>query len=182
MKTLSDHILDIIENSAVAKATLIEIILTENKNDDLYTLEIGDNGCGMTKETALKALDPFYTSRTTRKVGLGLPLLKHNAEQSGGDLAILSELGKGTRVTARFGLTHIDRPALGDMAGVFLLSASGHPDIEFRYLHTTDDGSYSISSAELTDAAGDLTLIPSEVRKAVVELISFNLEQIKASK
>lgn len=83
MKTISDHILDISQNSVKASANLIEIIVREVWNDDLYLLEIRDDGCGMTPETAARAQEPFFTSRNTRKVGLGLPLLKQNAEQTG---------------------------------------------------------------------------------------------------
>jgi len=107
MKTISDHILDIVQNSVKAGATLIEIIVREKWNDDLYTLEIRDDGCGMDSETAARALEPFFTSRTTRKVGLGLPLLRQNAMQTGGSVAIDSEPGRGTAVTARFGYSHV---------------------------------------------------------------------------
>jgi len=96
MRTISDHILDILENCVRAFATLIEIMISEDKNCDLYSVIIRDNGCGMTEETAQKAVEPFFTSRTTRKVGLGLPFLKQNAEQAGGSLHIGSEPGKGT--------------------------------------------------------------------------------------
>ncbi|HPT32677.1 MAG TPA: ATP-binding protein, partial [Prolixibacteraceae bacterium] len=123
-------------------------MISEDKNCDLYSVIIRDNGCGMTEETAQKAVEPFFTSRTTRKVGLGLPFLKQNAEQAGGSLHIDSEPGKGTVVSADFGLSHIDRPSLGDMAGVFLISVIGHPDIEISYRHQTGDGTFSISSSE----------------------------------
>ncbi len=182
MKTISDHILDIAQNSAKASANLIEIIVTENWNDDLYSLEIRDDGCGMTQETAIRAQEPFFTSRTTRKVGLGLPLLKHNAVQTGGSLVISSEPGKGTTVTARFGLSHIDRPILGDIAGVFLLLAIGHPTTGFSYVHTTPNGSISISTAELHETLGDVPLKIPEIMEGVRELIRNNLEMIKANK
>ena len=181
MKTLSEHILDIVQNSVKASANLIEIIVMENRNDDLYHLEIRDDGCGMTQETAIRALEPFFTSRTTRKVGLGLPLLKHNAEQAGGSLDISSEPGKGTTVTARFGLSHIDRPALGDIAGVFLLLAIGHPGTGFSYQHTTPEGSFSISTADLRETLGDVSLMNPEIMDGVRELIRNNLEAIHAT-
>ncbi len=182
MRTISDHILDILENSVRAGATLIEVIITENKFNDLYCVKIRDNGCGMTKETAEKALEPFFTTRTTRKVGLGLPLLRQNAEQAGGSLEISSEPGKGTLVSATFGLSHIDRPSLGDMAGTFLISVIGHDDIEIRYEHQTDAGSFSFSSSELKEALGDVPLNRGEIREAIRELIMNNLDLIHASK
>ena len=182
MKTISDHILDIVQNSVKASANLIEIIVIENRNEDLYHLEIRDDGCGMTQDTAIRALEPFFTSRTTRKVGLGLPLLKQNAVQAGGSLDISSEPGKGTIVTARFGLSHIDRPALGDIAGVFLLLALGHPGAVFSYRHTTAEGSFSISTSELIETLGDVPLKNPEIMEGVRELIRNNLEAIHATK
>jgi hypothetical protein len=182
MRTLSDHILDILENSVRASANLIEIMISENKNSDLYTVEIRDDGCGMTQETAQKALQPFFTSRTTRKVGLGLPLLLQNAERTGGNLTIESAPGNGACIHAEFGLTHIDRPCLGDMAGVFLLSVIGHPEIIIKYEHSTDKGTFTISSQEIKEVLGDVPLNTAEMRQAVRELIHNNLEMIQALK
>jgi hypothetical protein len=182
MRTISDHILDILENSVRASANLIEIMITESKNSDLYTVEIRDDGCGMTPETAKKALEPFFTSRTTRKVGLGLPFLKQNAEQAGGLMKIDSVPGKGTIVRATFGLTHIDRPNLGDIAGVFLLSVIGHKGIRIKYEHTTEKGTFAISSEEIKEVLGDVPLHSAELRQAIKELINNNLEMIQALK
>jgi hypothetical protein len=182
MRTISDHILDILENSVRASANLIEIIILENKNSDLYTVEIRDDGCGMSPDTARKALEPFFTSRTTRKVGLGLPLLKQNAEQTGGLLRLDSSPGKGTMVRAEFGLAHIDRPCLGDIAGVFLLSVIGHPGIKIKYKHLTEKGTFSISSEEIKEVLGNVPLNTAELRLAVKELINNNLEVIQALK
>lgn len=182
MKTISDHILDIVQNSVKAGATLIEIIVREKWNDDLYTLEIRDDGCGMDSETAARALEPFFTSRTTRKVGLGLPLLRQNAMQTGGSVAIDSEPGRGTVVTARFGYSHIDRPAMGDIAGVFLLTIIGHPPCSFAYLHVTPEGEFSITSRELRETLGEVPLTDPDIMQAIRELFGHNLEMIKASK
>lgn len=182
MRTISDHILDIAQNSVKAGATLIEIIVREFLNDDLYTVGIKDNGCGMTRETAMRALEPFFTSRTTRKVGLGLPLLRQNAEQSGGGVTIDSVPGEGTVVTATFGHSHIDRPAMGDIAGVFLLTVIGHPTICFIYRHITPKGEFTLSSDELRETLGDVPLGDAAIMQAVRELIVNNLENIGASK
>lgn len=182
MRTISDHILDIVQNSVKADATLIEIIVREFWNDDLYIVEIRDNGCGMTRETAMKALEPFFTSRTTRKVGLGLPLLRQNAEQSGGGVTIDSAPGKGTVVTATFGHSHIDRPSMGDIAGVFLLTVIGHPLITFIYRHITPKGEFSLSSDDLRETLGVVPLGDAAIMPAVRELIVNNLENIGASK
>lgn len=182
MKTIAEHILDLVQNSVKAGATLTEIIVRENWNDDLCTLEIGDNGCGMDQESAARALDPFFTSRTTRKVGLGLPLIRQNAEQTGGSVTIDSVPGKGTTMKAVFGLTHIDRPAMGDIAGVFVLTLIGHPQRSFSYRHITPEGEFFISSEELKETLGDVPLSDLEIMKAVKDLIVNNLEMINASK
>jgi hypothetical protein len=181
MKTISDHILDILQNSVRAGATLIEIMVNEDKTSDIYTVEIKDNGCGMTKEEVQKAVQPFFTTRTTRKVGLGLPLLKQNAEASGGKLVISSVPGEGTVVKAEFGLSHIDRPAMGDIAGVFVLSAIGHPSVGFIYSHSAGKGRFSISTEELNEMLEGMPLRTPEIRKAVIELIRNNLQSADAS-
>jgi len=182
MKTISDHILDILQNSVSAGATLIEIIVCEEERTDIYAVEIRDNGKGMTEEEAANALQPFYTTRTTRKVGLGLPLFKQNAEVSGGSLSIKSVPGSGTTVRAEFGLRHIDRPAMGDISGVFVLSAIGHPGVNFSLKHTTSVGTFKIDTAEVYKMLDGVPLSTSEVRRAIMELIENNLAGIKASK
>lgn len=181
MKTISDHILDILQNSVRAGATLIEIIVCEDKTSDIYAVEINDNGRGMNPEEVKRASDPFFTTRTTRKVGLGLPLLKQNVQLAGGSLTIKSVLGQGTRVRAEFGLTHIDRPSMGDITGVFVLTAIGHPEVSFSYEHTTETGHFSISTKAIADMLERLPLRTPEVRKAVAELIQNSLEEINAS-
>lgn len=181
MKTISDHILDILQNSVRAGATLIEIMVGEDKTSDIYSIEIADNGRGMTPEEADNAVNPFFTTRTTRKVGLGLPLLKQNAEASGGTLGIRTVPGQGTWVRADFALSHIDRPSMGDIAGVFIISAIGHPEVDFCYSHVTDVGRFSISTAELKEMLEGMPLRTPEIRNAVKELIENQLKEIEAS-
>lgn len=113
MKDISLHIMDILQNSTRAKATVIELLVEEDEQNDKLILKFTDNGTGMSQETLEKVLNPFFTTRTTRKVGLGLSLIKQNAEQTGGSLEIESELGKGTVVTVTFGLSSIDRSSHG---------------------------------------------------------------------
>jgi hypothetical protein len=149
--------------------------------EDRYTVKISDNGTGMDEATAIKARDPFFTSRTTRKVGLGLPLLLQNAEQSGGSLDLFSQVGAGTTITATFGLGNVDRPPAGDLAEVFLLTAIGHPQVELRYSHHTEKGSYMLTTLELKQVLGNLSLSSSEIRQAITGMISHNLELIGAS-
>lgn len=178
MRTISDHILDIVQNSVRAGASLIEIIVREEINRNLYTVEIRDNGSGMTPEQLQKSMEPFFTTRTTRKVGLGLPLLRQNTEMTGGSLHIRSKTEVGTTVIAEFGLNHIDRPSMGDIAGVFILCATGHADCDFVYTHQTDTGEYSINTRELKEALGGMSLNTREIREAIREMMENNLKDI----
>ena len=182
MKTLSDHILDIVQNSVSAKATLIEIIVEEDKIADLCSLIIRDNGCGMSKETLAKAINPFFTSRTTRKVGLGIPLLKYNAEAAGGSFSLESELNVGTVLTARFQLSNIDRPPLGDIWETLYLMFLSYTDGNLVYQHKTAKGDFKLSSDELKEVLGNVSYQQKEIREGILELIKSNLEEIEVTK
>ena len=115
MTEISLNILDVAQNSISAGAKLIEISVVADIKSDTLTVVIKDNGCGMDEEKLKKVIDPFFTTRTTRKVGLGIPFYKLAAENTGGTFNITSQLGLGTTVTAVFGLSHIDRMPLGDI-------------------------------------------------------------------
>ncbi len=140
MKELALNILDIAENSVKAGATLTQIRLEET--GDTLTLTITDNGCGMDADTVRGVVDPFYTTRTTRPVGMGLPLLKLEAEQTGGTLSVVSRDEKtnprehGTTVTAVFHTDHIDCVPLGDVTATVVTLIQGHPDTDFYLCHT----------------------------------------------
>lgn len=133
MEDLSLHILDIAENSVAAKADRIEIRIAIDKKNDLLSFEIIDNGTGMDKDTIKKALDPFYTSKTVRRFGLGLSLLSESAKAANGKLTIESVKGKGTRVRAKFQFSHIDRKPLGDIDQTILTLVMGNPNVDFFY-------------------------------------------------
>lgn len=182
MKTISDHVLDIVQNSVRAKATLIEIIVNEERKNNLYTLEIKDNGCGMSREVLEQAANPFFTSRNSRNVGLGLPLLKQNAEAAGGSFQIESEPGKGTKVQAVFQLDHLDRPPLGDIWNSWYLTVLSNPGISLVYQHKTSEGSFELDSKEVVKMTEGISIQQKEVREAILEMIKNNLEDIKASK
>ncbi|MFV0591354.1 MAG: ATP-binding protein [Draconibacterium sp.] len=182
MRTLSDHILDIVQNSVSAGATLIEIIVEENKKKDICSLTINDNGCGMDAETLRRATNPFFTSRTTRKVGLGLPLLKQKAEDAGGSFSLESEPGAGTKLKAEFQLSNIDRPPMGDIWDTLYLLFLSYRAIQLVYRHLTESGEFSISTAELKEALGDVSWQEKEIRNGIIELIKANLEAIGAAK
>ncbi|HAR45980.1 MAG: hypothetical protein A2X56_00855 [Nitrospirae bacterium GWC2_57_13] len=132
MEDISLHILDIAENALRAEARRIEIIVTREAGEDLLTVEVADDGKGMDAGTLSRIRDPFFTTKG-KKTGLGIPFLAQAAEQAGGELSVLSAPGKGTRVTARFRLSHIDRPALGDLAGTVLTLIAGHPEVDILY-------------------------------------------------
>ncbi len=172
MKELSLHILDIVSNSITAKATRIVIALAER--DGLLTLTVEDNGCGMDKDFLARVTDPFTTTRTTRKVGMGLPLLKMAAEQSDGTFFIDSTPDVGTKVVVSFGLTHIDRPPLGDMKATLLTLIQGAPDIDFLYTHEADGKSCRLDLAEVRAELVDVPLNEPEVLAWLGEFLDEN--------
>lgn len=149
MEDLSLHILDIVENSIKAKASRIEIKVVEDIGKDLLTIEIKDNGQGIDEGTIKKVFDPFFTTRTTRRVGLGLPLLSQAARESGGDIEIESKVGRGTRVKATFGYSHIDRKPLGNMEATLTTLIAGNPEVDFIYEHKKDELEYRLDTKEI---------------------------------
>jgi anti-sigma regulatory factor (Ser/Thr protein kinase) len=138
MQDLSLHILDIVENSITASASRIKILIVEDTPRDLLSLEITDNGQGMDPEVRRGALDPFFTTRSTRRVGLGLPLLAQAARESGGTLEIASEPGRGTTVKATFQLSHPDRKPLGDVAETLRTILCGRPELDLQFEYQRD--------------------------------------------
>jgi anti-sigma regulatory factor (Ser/Thr protein kinase) len=149
MEDLSLHILDIVENSINASAGRIEIRINEDGANDLLTIEIADDGRGMDAETLKKAIDPFFTTRTTRKVGLGLSFLAQAAEESDGTFDIRSKPGEGTTVKATFRMSHPDCKPMGDIAQTIVTLVTGHPQTVFIYEHTRDDKTYRFDSREV---------------------------------
>lgn len=164
MKELSLNILDIAQNSLAAGASRVEIALREDASGRL-TLTIRDNGRGMDEETVRRVTDPFYTTRTTRKVGLGLPLLKLAAEQTGGTMEIVSSQTPpaGTTVTAVFDTAHIDFTPLGDIVSTVCNLIQGSPSVDFLFTHETPRGSVELSTAEMREMLGDVPLDSYEV-------------------
>jgi len=149
MEDLSLHILDIVENSVAARADKIEIRISEDKKKDLLSVEVIDNGAGMDEETVEKALDPFYTSKTVRRFGLGLPLLSEAAKAANGYLSIRSKKGEGTRIRADFQYSHIDRKPLGNMGQTIITLVMGNPDIYLIYVHKKNSHEYSLDTKEV---------------------------------
>ncbi|WP_163717386.1 ATP-binding protein [Mangrovibacterium lignilyticum] len=181
MTELSLHILDIAQNSIRAKSSLVEIYIRENPEKDCYKLKIKDNGIGMDEETLNKVTDPFFTSRSTRKVGLGIPMLKQNTEQCGGSFLIESTPGGGTTLVATFGYRHIDRPILGDIAGTMLILLANENDTDILYRHQTLQGEFNFDSREIKNILGGVPLVTKEIRQFLKSMILENLEQIQIS-
>ncbi|MBQ6668028.1 MAG: ATP-binding protein [Bacteroidales bacterium] len=176
MKDISMHIMDILQNSIRAKADRVELNVTEDHAADTLTLEFIDNGTGMSEETLAKVLNPFFTTRTTRKVGLGLSLLKQNAEQTGGYLDIQSELGKGTVVKAVFGLSHWDRQPMGDLPGTLILTVSAHPEIRFIFRYKSETIDFVFDTDEVNEVLEGASLQDPSIIQDLKELVEANLE------
>ncbi len=155
MKEISLHIMDIVQNSISADATCIAVSLEISKEQDLLTLHICDNGRGMDEQMLANVTSPFVTTRTTRKVGLGISLLSAGAMATGGDFAINSKLGEGTTVKAAYVLDHIDRPPIGDFAGTMHTLIVCNPNIDFvvRFVHDGEDG--QLDTKEIRAVLGD---------------------------
>ena len=155
MTELSLHILDIVQNSIKANASLVEIVIDEDVKNNLLTIEIIDNGCGMDKDFLSDVVNPFRTTRTTRKVGLGLSLFKNACEQTGGSFEITSELGKGTKVKAVFVYDSIDRQPIGDMASTISAIIGSNDKIDYVYMHSFNEQNFEFSTKEIRKVLGE---------------------------
>ena len=163
MKELSLNLLDIAQNSPTAGADLVEIGILVDEQKDTLTIYIKDNGCGMTPEQVQSVTDPFFTTRTTRKVGLGIPLFKLAAQQTGGDLEIESQKGVGTKTTAWFTLSSIDRMPLGDLKGTITVLIRMNPQTDFLYIEQLNDKKMEIDTREFREILGDVPLDDPDV-------------------
>lgn len=149
MRELSLNVLDIAQNSIAAGAALTEIVIREDTVSNTLLIGIYDNGKGMTEEQVRNVQDPFFTTRTTRKVGMGIPLFRMAAEQTGGSFTITSQVGVGTRVEAVFKTDSIDFTPLGDMESTISTIVSMNEDKDFIYIRSVDDREFKFSSAEI---------------------------------
>ncbi len=147
--------MDVAQNSITAGASLIEIRVEEDRHKGELVISILDNGKGMSKEQVRRVVDPFFTTRTTRKVGLGVPLFKMEAEMTGGDFSVRSELGKGTEVRARFITTHVDMIPLGNINDTMVLLISCNPDRDFLFIHQIDDKKLELDTRQLREVLGE---------------------------
>ena len=182
MKELSLNILDITYNSIKAKADMIEITVSEFVSRNLVEIKIEDNGCGMSNEFLRRVTDPFVTTRTTRKVGLGISLFKQSAEDTDGSFSIRSKVGEGTSVTASFRLDHLDRAPIGDMSGTMVSLIQANDKIRFIYRHVTDVGTFVLDTDEFHAQLGDVPLSEPAVLNWIGEYINENLDAIQGGK
>jgi hypothetical protein len=176
---LSLHILDIAENSVNAEATEVEIRVEKDTESDTLSIEVRDNGRGMDPEFLKRIEDPFVTTRTTRKVGLGIPIFAQAARATGGSFEIESKRGEGTRVRAVFGLSHIDRQPMGDLAATLLSLMVGSPEIDFRYRQRIDSEEFALSSGEMREVLGDVPLCSPEVISYLKELLGDGTREMR---
>jgi anti-sigma regulatory factor (Ser/Thr protein kinase) len=181
MKEISLHIMDLVQNSIRAKASQIEISVYESQSKNQLGITIADNGEGMSYQVLQKVTDPFYTSRTTRKVGLGIPLYKHLVDQCNGRLNIISVEGQGTTLTSYMELNHIDRQPMGDISGVLVLLISANPRIRFIYTHETEIGKYKIDTNEIKDILGNNDNYELGILSSINTMIIENLKEIHLS-
>ena len=163
MRELSMHILDIAQNSIAAGAKMVRIDVVEDHAADTMTITVADDGSGMDAWTAQRIRDPFVTSRTTREVGLGIPLFAAAAERCGGGLEIISAPGVGTTVRAVFQLSHLDRAPLGDMASTLVALSVCNPDMDFVYNRVQGDESFHFDTREVRAELGGVPLNHPEV-------------------
>ena len=178
MRELSLNILDIAQNSIVAGASLTEILVEENTAEKTLLIGIYDNGKGMTEEQVRNVQDPFFTTRTTRKVGMGIPLFKMAAEQTGGSFSIKSQPGVGTRVEARFKTDSIDFTPLGDMSSTIATIVCMNEDKDFIYTRVVDDAEFKFSSADIKTVLDGVPLSEPSVMSWVEGYISEQMQQL----
>ena len=178
MRELADNIMDIAQNSISAGAALTEVHVKISHEADLITFTFKDDGCGMSEEMVQAVIEPFTTTRKTRKVGLGLPLLKQTAEMTGGALEIQSTVGVGTTVTATFGLDHIDRPPMGDVAGAWFSLVVMNPEKDFLFTYDYDGQVFTFDTREVRAAVDPIPLNQMEISAWIKDCISTEIKEL----
>lgn len=177
-RELALHILDLAENSLNAGATLVTIEINEDEAADRLTIRVSDNGRGMDAETARRISDPFFTTRNTRRIGLGIPFLNQATELCNGSMTIDSQLGKGTTITATFQHSHINRMPLGDLPNMLLALIVGNPQTDFVYRHSAGDRHFEFDTRPVKRELGDVPLSEPTVIEYLRREISDSLAQI----
>ncbi|NLN78240.1 MAG: ATP-binding protein [Armatimonadetes bacterium] len=180
MRELSMHILDLAQNSIAAGASLIEIDVIADTVADTLAICIQDNGSGMSSEYARRVLDPFTTTRTTRRVGMGIPMFAQAARECEGDIEITTEKGLGTKIEAKFKLSHIDRAPLGDVATTLMTLIAANPDIDILYKQACDGREFVLDTREIKSQLDGVSINENAVLKWIVQYISEGLQTAAA--
>ena len=178
MRELSLNVLDVAQNSVSADASEIEIEVSRDTAARTLRIGIYDNGKGMTEEQVRAVRDPFYTTRTTRKVGLGVPLFKMAAEMTGGTLEIESAVGVGTKVKALFHTDHVDFVPLGDMANTIVTLAAMNESIRFLYRYEVDGRAFTFDTQEIRTVLGDVPMNDPGIMNWMTAYINENMQVI----
>ncbi|MDP2209645.1 MAG: ATP-binding protein [Bacteroidota bacterium] len=178
MEDLSLHILDIAENSINAGAKNIEIAIIEDSSKDLLTIEIKDDGKGMDADTIANVTNPFFTTRTTRRVGLGLAFLEEAANSTGGKLRVESELTTGTKVIAEFQLSHIDRKPVGNIADTIVMILAGNPEINLRYYQENNASKFLFDTNDVKKITNEIKINSIEILKFIRQYLEENVNKI----
>lgn len=178
MQDLSLHLLDLVQNSVAAGANLVKIIIYEDGQKDWLSIGIEDDGRGMDEETIKRVTDPFYTTRTTRKVGLGLPLFQATTQRCEGTLTIKSAVGKGTEIKAGLRLRHIDRPPFGKLDDTMTTLILCNPEIDFVYSHKTNYGEFRLDTREIRQTIGEIPIEHPEIIAWIQSHIKEGLNEI----
>lgn len=179
MRELSLHILDVAENGVNAGARLITISILKEKEQNTLTVTIADDGSGIEKGVLEKVTDPFYTTRLTRRVGLGLSLFRETSRRCDGHFSIASREGEGTRVTATFRLDHLDLPPLGNMAGCIIALIAGHPEVELVYSHRTNSEEFYFDTRDIKKELDDVAINEPKVLKYLGQMIQESEAKLK---
>lgn len=180
MKELSLHILDVMENSVAANADCIGLHIKEDRKNNILNITIKDNGNGIPDDLIERVTDPFYTTRTTRRIGLGLSLFREASRRCGGEFHIDSKEGEGATVTASFRMDHIDRAPMGDIAGSISCMIMGNSEIEFYYCHEIDGKSFQIDTREIRKDLEGTPINNPVVINRITEIIRNFLEELSA--
>lgn len=180
MRDLSLHILDLIQNSVEAGAKNVTLTINEDRSDNLLTFIVEDDGCGMDENMVKKVRSPFTTNRTTRKVGLGLPLIDMTTQMAGGSMDIDSKPGRGTIIKAMYLYDHIDRPPLGDIATTIKIIAVSYQQIRFYYKHIKNNNEFILDTKEMREILGeDIDFGQLEISQWLDEYLKNGLEGLE---
>lgn len=172
MKEIALHIQDIAENSVRAGATCVKIGIVEDTRHDILTVHIEDDGCGMDEQTLERALNPFFTTKTVRRVGMGLSMFRQAAMLADGDFSIRSAPGEGTSLTAKFKHSHVDRQPVGDMAATIVALLMSNPELDIVYTHRVDDDEFIFDTTLIRSTLEEVTICDPAVLQFIRELIS----------